>query len=928
MKKISLILGLLIPIFLNAQNLLIKGTVSDTSTALHVKNAVVSFLKQSDSTLAGFTRTNDKGGFEKVLSPDAYIVLITSPNYADFVITLNGLPDAVIDLGDVGLISRAKLLEEIIVSQQSIRIKGDTTEYMADSFKVKPNATVEDLLKQLPGIQVDKSGSITAQGQRVQKILVDGDEFFSDDPTIATRNLRADAIRKVQVFDKKSDEASFTGIDDGKQEKAINLELKDEAKNGYFGKLAIAGLDRYYNLQALINAFKEKRKLAAFAIGSSTDQTGLDWQSAGNYGFDSGTELSEETGGITVSSNTSEGIGTGNFAGGGLPKSIKGGIHYSNKWNEDRTTVASNYLFNNLKVKNRTRSLTQNILDNSVYFTGANADTHSDKTRNDLSGIIGIEIDSTSSFKVNLNGNIESGRFSNDYQAENLDEGGQLINSSIRSTQTTVNSGSEGINAIYSKRFSRPGQTLSISFSQGYNKLTSSGSLLNKSIFFDLSNGQSDKKDTVDQHKTSNNTNATYAAAATFTQPLSDVSFLVLSYTFTNSNAKSTLLTYDAGVPHDYQILNDSLSSNFKYVYYIHNAGLNYRYSKSKINASVGGSITTTEFRLEDFFMANTTHRSYTNVYPRADFNYRFSPYRSIRVNYDGSSVEPTMDQMQPIINNLDPMNLFVGNPNLKQEFVHSAEVFFTDIKFPSERYTLAGGGITLTNNQINESYFLDSLGRRISQYANTNGNYKVRLFTMVNLKFPGSDVRFGIGPLAQLYRYSNLVNLKSSITNATNLRLRITLQGAIGGKMNFNFAAMPGYNLLRSNISRVSGQDYWDANIIASTSYQLPGKFEAGSDVVADFRQKITSFDRNNNIISWNAYIEKRFLKKESLALRASIFDILDQNKGYYRYQLATGLQEQHYLTLGQYGLISLTYNFVNRNGKGPANLGGGFTF
>lgn len=230
MKKISLILGLLIPIFLNAQNLLIKGTVSDTSTALHVKNAVVSFLKQSDSTLAGFTRTNDKGGFEKVLSPDAYIVLITSPNYADFVITLNGLPDAVIDLGDVGLISRAKLLEEIIVSQQSIRIKGDTTEYMADSFKVKPNATVEDLLKQLPGIQVDKSGSITAQGQRVQKILVDGDEFFSDDPTIATRNLRADAIRKVQVFDKKSDEASFTGIDDGKQEKAINLELKDEAK--------------------------------------------------------------------------------------------------------------------------------------------------------------------------------------------------------------------------------------------------------------------------------------------------------------------------------------------------------------------------------------------------------------------------------------------------------------------------------------------------------------------------------------------------------------------------------------------------------------------------------------------------------------------------------------------------------------------------
>lgn len=928
MRRFSLILGLLFPLFLNAQDLTIRGIVTDTSSSELIENAVVSFLRQADSTLTGYTRTNKYGSFEKKLPEDNYIVLVTSPAYADYILTVRKSEHPILNLGKISMISKARLLEEIIVRQQSIRIKGDTTEYMADSFKVKPNATVEDLLKQLPGIQIDKSGNIIAQGQRVQKILVDGDEFFSDDPTIATRNLRADAVKKVQVFDKKSDEAVFTGINDGKEQKALNIELKDAAKNGYFGKVVAGGLDRYYNFQAMVNAFQGKRKLSAFAIASSTSETGLDWQTADNYGFESGAELSEETGGVQISSGGSEGMGSENFSGTGLPESIKGGVHYSNKWDDDKINLNSNYLFNKLVVRNQTQSFAQNILENSVYFSNTRAAMRSDRMRNDVAAILETAIDSTSSFKMYISGSIGRDKFSNDYQEDNLDDQGVLFNKSTRTVQTTIDTRSERISGIYRKRFKRTGQTLSVSFSQRYHQSTSDGSLIDESLFYHPVNINQIKRDTIDQRKTSKSVGKVYSAGATFTQPLSPVSFLVLGYSFTYNNSLSGRFTYDPGSAHDYENLNDSLSSDFKYGYNIHTGSINYRYSKSAVNLSVGGSVSETKFALNDFLRLTATNRNYLNFYPVMDFKYRFSPFRNLKLSYSGSSVQPSISQIQPLIDNMDPLNITVGNPGLKQEFNHYAEILFTDIKLPEERYILAGGSINLTNNQINESYFLDTLGRRISQYVNTNGNYSARLFTMLNLKFPHSDIRFGIGPLAQLYRYSNLVNLKNSITDAINLRMRITLQGSAGEKLNFSFAAMPGYNFLRSNISRISDQNYWDVNITGSGSYQLPAKFEIGSDVVAGVRQKITSFDQNNNIVSWNAYAEKRFLKNESLALRASVFDILDQNKGFYRYQLATGLQEQHYLTWGQYGLISLTWNFVNKGGKIPAPAAGGFTF
>src|SRR6478672_4953045 len=240
-----------------SQTTIIRGRVMDTLEKKGLANAVISMLQRSDSTLAGFTRTGADGSFRlQGINPGPYILLVTYPKFADFAdrVDIRSTPEN--DLGQIPLTLKSSLLDAVVIrSAGSVRIKGDTTEFVADSFHVKDGATVEDLLKKLPGFQVNSKGEITTQGQRVGKVLVDGEEFFGNDPTIATQNIQAKAVDKVQVFDKKSDQATFTGIDDGERSRTINLTLKDDKKKGYFGKLELgAGTDDKWNNTLMLNS--------------------------------------------------------------------------------------------------------------------------------------------------------------------------------------------------------------------------------------------------------------------------------------------------------------------------------------------------------------------------------------------------------------------------------------------------------------------------------------------------------------------------------------------------------------------------------------------------------------------------------------------------------------------------------------------------
>ncbi|MEO8820430.1 MAG: outer membrane beta-barrel protein [Ginsengibacter sp.] len=899
------------------QNSGIKGKLTDSSSNLIPVNAVISLLRQKDSVLVKFTRSDKNGNFQlNQLDSGKYIVLISYPKYGDYVDKFDLKPAQTYDFKTVYLTQKAKLLEAIIIRQSAVRIKGDTTEFTADSFHVKPNATVEDLLKELPGIQVDKDGKITAQGQQVQKILVDGEEFFSDDPTVATRNLRADAISKVQVFDKKSDQAEFTGIDDGQTTKTLNLKLKDNAKHGYFGKLSAGALDKYYNGQALINAFKKKRQLAAFAITSSTDATGLNWQDSRSYGFSSDNVV-VDGGGITVYSNNSDDLGTQSFYGQGLPESVKAGLHFSNKWDDDKYNAGGNYLFNKLDVHSAGNTYTQNILLDSVYYNRESQDTHSDKMRHALSGMTEIQLDSSSSVKITANGYTGSNQSSSAYQSQALDENNKLVNSSTRATSSKGDNSGVQASAIYRKKFKKKGRTLSVNFSETYTDVSSNGFLNNVSSFYNAS-GTVFQRDSTDQNKINGNNSNVAGVKATYTEPLSKKSYLEVNYSFYNNNSTQKRLSYDRDLTGKYSMLVDSLSNDFKYIYNTNSGGLNYRYNEKKFNFSFGGNIANTAFQQSDLVKDTSRNYSYYNLFPRANFNYKFNAYSGLRFNYNGSTQQPTIDQLQPLKNNDDPLNVVIGNPNLRQEFQNSFNLSFNNYKVFTQRSIYVGTYFTFTDHAISSGYTIDNLGKRTTQYLNVNGNYSGSFYMGYNIQIPKTKISVFFYPQGNISRNTNFVNGLKNLTSSSSFSGQTGLRTYKKDKYQFNISATPSYNISKSSISSVASTNYWTYDYSADGNYTLPWKLEVGTDVDYNVRQKLNAFDVNTDVILWNAYLEKKFLKSEALTLRFSIHDILNQNKGYDRTVQPFAIVEKHYLTYQRYGLVTLTWNFKNKGGAG----------
>ena len=284
-------------------NYSIKGAAADSVAHVKLKNTTVVILNAKDSILRAFTRSDENGAYTiGNLGKGKFILLLSYPGYADYVdtFTLDSVKTSY-DFGTINMKLKSRILQEVIIkgTAAAIKIKGDTTEFNAAAYTVQPNAKVEDLLKQLPGIEIDKDGKITAQGQTVNKVLVDGEEFFGDDPTLVTKNIRADMVDKVQLYDKKSDQAAFTGIDDGQKTKTLNIKLKADKKNGTFGKTEDGdGPGGYYQGQVLFNAFHGKEKFSVYGTISNNSKISLGWEDNQKYGSGDALQFDDSNGGM------------------------------------------------------------------------------------------------------------------------------------------------------------------------------------------------------------------------------------------------------------------------------------------------------------------------------------------------------------------------------------------------------------------------------------------------------------------------------------------------------------------------------------------------------------------------------------------------------------------------------------------------------
>ncbi|WP_438946401.1 carboxypeptidase regulatory-like domain-containing protein, partial [Sediminibacterium sp.] len=540
----------------------VKGTVTDTLNKQNLTNAVVAVLRAKDSVLVKYTRTTKEGQFNLPnLSAGKYIVMVSYPAYADYVDIISVAGGSTTDLGKVPVITKATLLQEVIVRQtvSAIRVKGDTTEYRADSFRVSPNADVQELLRKLPGIQVNSKGEITAQGERVQKVLVDGEEFFSDDPAVVTKNLRADAVDKVQSFDKKSDQAVFTGIDDGQKIKTLNLTLKEDKKKGYFGKLEGGGdFNKYATGKALANAFKGKRKISGYLTTDNTKYEALNWDENRNYGGDANTttEFTDDGGMMMFSSGDEFSWGRG------FPTSTTGGLHFSNKWNKDKHNSNNTYQFNQLDVRGINTNKTQNILPGADLISTSVQDQVSSKRRNKLTSIYEWQIDSSSSLKITAKGSVVNGSSASDYFGRTINSDSILLNQSNR--RTSVEDENKTLNAtiLYRKRFKKTGRSFSWNNDINYNDRADNGFLTADNQFFDPL-GNIVRRDLLDQQKINKQLMTTINSTVNYTEPLWKNTFLIFNYRLNVSRNDAERNTFAKNTANNkYENLVDTLSNH------------------------------------------------------------------------------------------------------------------------------------------------------------------------------------------------------------------------------------------------------------------------------------------------------------------------------------------------------------------------------
>lgn len=900
----------------SAQPYIIKGKVEDTVNFNPLHNASITLLHAEDSVLETFTRTKEDGSFSLTVNEEGkYIMMTVFPGFADFIDKID-IKNEVTDLGQVPMTSRAHLLEEFVYTDQfaAIKIKGDTVEYVADSFLTKDNATVEELLKKLPGLQVDKDGNIQAHGQKVEKLLVDGEEFFTDDPAVVSKSLQAKAVDKVQVFDKKSEQAEFTGIDDGEVTRTVNLQLKDNMKTGYFGRVAAAGgvgeTQNYYENQAMLNYFKGKKKVSVFGIVANTGKIGLGWEDREKFG--GGDQNTTYGDGVmyTTSSNDEFETWSGRYNGRGYPKAWTGGAHFSDKWNEDKHHIAANYRYAKQNIESIENTLTQLILPDSQLFTDERQDEFKSGQRHKVYGLYEWKVDSLSTLKLNVTSDYTNSINQSDYNMANLTEAGDTILTNNRqinneSTMKRLNS-----SLYWQKKFNKKRRTLTLGLTESYEESQALGFLYSTNTKYN--NGGS--IDIIDQKKDNNNTGLRLGGSAIYTEPLTKALAVSLEYRLSVNNSTSERSTFNKTTPtaDTYEDLDSTFSNNYAYNIVTHTGGTTLSWDYKKVDFSTGISVANTDFTQRDLRQDTVFSYGVVNLFPKASLRWKIGKQTNLRVHYYGRTEQPTIQQIQPLQDNTNPNNIAIGNADLKQEFNNGINLNFNDYKVLSGRWIYIYSGFTLVDNAITRAEYIDSVGRRTYQYMNVDGNYNGYFGGGIGKRIIKWNARVGSSFSTNINRTNNFVNNVKNTSNYNSYRIGVDAgYETKDEKFEFDLGTDFTYNDNSASISTLA-TSYWTIEYTFDISYELPWKLEIGTDFNWYVREQTAVFDRNNNVFRWNAYVGKKFLKNDQLELRATVYDILNQNLGFNRFATSNQITENSYNTIRRYGLISLVWNFT----------------
>lgn len=906
MKKVSgILLFLLITIRLFSQTVQISGTVQDTSAQKQgLKNAVVMAVKVFDSTLVSFTRTNENGLFKLTALPiDTYQVVISHPSYSDkYFLVVASQKNLQFDFGAISMPPKNIELNEVVVYayKDPVYYKGDTLIYTADSFKVQPNATVEDLIKKLPGMKVNAEGKISFQGKQIDQVFVDGDEFFGSDPTVATKNLNANSVESVQVFDKQKEAAS------GNEEetvKVMNLKLKEEAKKGYFGKVSAASdVINYHEAEVLANKFNNKQKISLFGLYSNTPRSQFDWDDVFTYGLDDERNFTDFADGTMMF--------TSNASPKGVPVTGKAGLYYSDKYGKN-TKINSNYTFAANELNTQSESLSQYFLSDTNYFVSNLENTYQRTESHKVKVIFNHKLDSLTEievipdFKYTINAKNKTD-ISDFYTTENIASRKTSI-SNVNEAYSNEFSGSLRLN----KDFKKKGRKFYLYSKYSLTDQDFETILKSDEKFYD---SVSLPAVSINQKKINTLNKANTYIYARHTEPITKRIKLQMSYNYVAGNERQNKNANDF-FNGDYTLPNDSFSNQFENNRITNILGLTFNYEVNKVTFYIGADARDINVKNTNLINNEKINQDIQNILPYLTYRYKFSKSSELDFRYSTSSSQPGIYQLQPVPDNSNPNSITLGNPDLLPTFRHKFSLRYFVHKPISGKHLWSYMQYAVTNNAFANKTVFDTLGRTITQTVNVMGNRDGNIDISGNYPLFSGVIQLQPDGSATYRKTINFINGIENETEEYGVKagLDISVETKnITGFMGGDFS----YNDPRSTVSSESNKPYSNQKYRGGITFKLPKKIIIKSDASYNLNSQRNE-GYNVNYIIWSMSVGKTFFKTENFIVSIDATDILNQNISATRTVSDNVIVDNKTDVIGRYILARAIYKFNSNNKK-----------
>lgn len=916
----------------NAQNdIVIKGTVYDINTQVPLELATVYFSNAKDSTVIEYATTDKNGAFK--ISTKRYekpvFLKVNYMGYQPYTEEQSALLESK-DFGKLYLLQNTNELSEVVIKSEAppIRVKKDTLEFNATSFKVRPDANLEVLLKQLPGFEVDSDGKITVNGKEVSQFLVNGKAFFDKDGAIALKNLPADIINKVQVSDFKTKKEELSKQESTSDYSSINLTIDEKKNKGYFGKfLAGYGTDDRYEASFILNFFKDKQKISILASANNINSTGFTQD-----------EVFDSMGGGRNASGNARATGRG------ITESNMVGFNYNDEWSKNFEASGS-YNFENAVNKNESKSNQANFLPASTFFTESNSKARSENTGNKANFEFEYKISPTMRLVVTprvdqtrSNSLSESSSFSKDENETSLNES----NSKSYRESTATNFGNS-IN--FNKSFERKARNLSFVFSNNNTDNESDARNVSQTIFYQ---GTKPNDERNQNGKANNNYNG-YSADIEYTEPITDSLRVRIGADFDWQNGVNDSKTYDFdAASQSYSTLND-LQTN--YTSYSRNSitpkvGLSFE--KNKFTFNLNSSTSIVDFDNHSLYLNKVTdlNQKYVLPYGRAQIRYRLDRSKFFTLRYDYSNSLPSSTQLMPVGNLSNPLNTVIGNPNLNPTEKNSFNMNYRNFDMRTRSgYTLYARGDYFNNEIVSSSIYdraLDSNGQpildadgnpkfsgeRTTSYRNISGTYTTSI---------GGNWSQTIKKDAHALRYGASINgsysLDKGFTNTvlyTSKRLGATPRVYFSYDYGELLTIAPSYSLSYNESRYTNSSLKASSNVVHRINLQTtnywPKNWVFGNDFGYTYNSNISD-DFKKDFYLWNTSLSYGFFDKK-MTLKVKVYDVLNQNQSATRTISPTTIRDEENTVLKRYAMFSLAYklgNFGGKEGRRNARGGGG---